>query len=51
MLTNEERIRAMLGNLKNWPWDLYPVFKIEKEDAAALFELLTQKGWGNELFK
>lgn len=51
MLSNEERIRALICNLKNWSWDVIPVYRIEKEDAAALFELLTQKGWGNELFK
>lgn len=36
MLNNEERIRALIGNLKNWSWDVIPVFKIEREDAIAL---------------
>lgn len=36
MLTAEERLRALLGNLKNWSWDVYPQFKIEKEDAEVL---------------
>lgn len=29
----------MLGNIKNWSWDVYPQFKIEKEDAEALRDL------------
>lgn len=40
MLTNEERIRALLGNLKNWDWSIFPQYRLEKEDAAALMELL-----------
>ena len=38
MLTNEERLRALLGNIKNWSWDIYPKFSIDKEDADALLE-------------
>ena len=47
MLTNEERIRALMGNLKNWDWTVNPQYRIEKEDGEALAELLkdaTQKG-------
>lgn len=40
MLTDEERIRALLCNLKNWSWDVCPVYKIEKEEAEALFKVL-----------
>ena len=40
MLTNEERIRALFGNLKNWDWTVFPQYRLEKEDAAALMELL-----------
>ena len=29
----------MIGNLKNWSWDVYPQFRIEKEDAEALQDL------------
>lgn len=36
MLTKEERLRALFGNLKNHSWDVYPQFKIEKEDAEVL---------------
>ena len=36
MITNEERLRAFFGNLKNWSWDVSPQFKIEKEDAEVL---------------
>ena len=36
MLTDEERLRALFGNLKNWSWDVSPQFKIEKEDAEVL---------------
>lgn len=36
MLTSEERLRALFGNLRNHPWDIYPDFKISKEDAEVL---------------
>ena len=42
MLTNEERIRALIRNLKDWDWSVIPQYRIEKEDAAALMELLNQ---------
>lgn len=38
MLTNEERIRALVGNIKNWSWDIYPKFSLDEEDAKALLE-------------
>lgn len=38
MLTKEERLRALLGNIKNWSWDVYPKFSIDKEDAQALLD-------------
>lgn len=40
MLTTEERIRALIGNIKNWSWDIYPKFSIDKEDAIALLDYL-----------
>lgn len=39
-MTTIERVRALIGNLKHHPWDIYPTFKIEKEDAEALREYL-----------
>ena len=39
-MTSKERVRALLGNLKNWSWDVEPQFRIEKEDADALREYL-----------
>lgn len=38
MLTDRERLRALLGNIKNHPWDVVPQFKLEKEDADVLLE-------------
>ena len=38
MLTHEERLRALLGNIKNWSWDIYPKFSLDKEDAQALLD-------------
>lgn len=35
-MTEKERLRALLGNIKNWDWTVYPQFKMEKEDAEAL---------------
>ena len=43
MLTTEERIRALIGNLKNNDWSVNPQFRIEKEDAAAILEILMPK--------
>ena len=42
MLTPEERIRAMECNFKNYDWGIFPVYKIEKEDAEALMELFAK---------
>ena len=42
MLTNEERLRALLGNIKNWSWDVYPKFSLDKEDAQALLDFFKQ---------
>ncbi len=36
MLTSEERLRALFGNLRNHPWDIYSDFKISREDAEVL---------------
>jgi len=41
MLTDEERIRALICNLKNWDWSVLPQFRLEKEDGEALLKLLT----------
>ena len=38
-MSDKERIRALLGNIKNWSWDVFPKFPIEKEDAEALLNL------------
>ena len=38
MLTEKERLRALFGNLKNHPWDVYPTFKISEEDAEVLLK-------------
>ena len=43
MLTTEERIRALIGNLKNNDWSINPQFRLEKEDAAALLEILQKE--------
>lgn len=40
MLTDEERIRALKGNLKNWDWGINPQYRLEKEDAEALLRAL-----------
>lgn len=43
MLTNKERIKALICNLKNYDWDIFPVYRLEREDALALYELLTRQ--------
>lgn len=42
-MTRDERVRALLGNLKNWSWDVVPQFRIEKEDSDAL------RDWAKEM--
>lgn len=37
-MTNEERLRALFGNLKNWDWTVFQYYKIEKEDAEVLLD-------------
>lgn len=41
MITNEDRIRAFVGNIKQYDWGLFPVYKLEREDALALLSALT----------
>lgn len=48
MLTNAERIMALKCNLKNFDWTVTPQFRLEREDADALLELLTRDS-GSEL--
>ncbi len=38
-MTKTERIRALIGNIKNWSWDIYPQFRMEREDAEALQDI------------
>ena len=38
-MTKMERIRALIGNLKNWDWTVHPQFPVEKEDAEALQDI------------
>ena len=47
-MTKMERIRALIGNLKNWDWTVYPQFSIEKEDADALQDLEAMKEYITE---
>ena len=47
-MNKKERIRALIGNLKNWSWDIEPHFRIEKEDAEALQDLEALKEYIEE---
>jgi len=47
-MTKAERIRALIGNLKNWSWDVTPQFRIEIEDAEALQDLEALKEYIRE---
>lgn len=37
-MTDEERLRALFGNLKSWGWTVFPQYKIEREDAEVLLD-------------
>lgn len=43
MLTNEERIKALICNLKNYDWDIFPEYRLEREDGEALLQVLNDK--------
>lgn len=43
MLTTDERIRALISNLKNFNWNVIPQYRLEKEDAVALLEVLVTR--------
>jgi hypothetical protein len=47
LLTAEERLLALKTNLENYEWDIIPQYRLEKEDAAALLELLNSLINGN----
>lgn len=47
-MTNKERIRSLIGNLKNHSWDVFPKFRIEQEDAVALQDLEALKEYISE---
>lgn len=36
MLTDKERVSALLINLDDWSWDLFPKYVIDKETGDAL---------------
>lgn len=40
MLNNEERVSSFVGNIKNFDWDIFLVYRLEKEDALAIVEAL-----------
>jgi hypothetical protein len=48
MMTNKERIRALIGNLKNHDWTVNMQFKLEKEDGEALQDLEALKEYIKE---
>ena len=48
VMTNKDRIQALIGNVKNWSWDVYPQFRVEREDAVALQDLQALKEYIKE---
>ena len=44
-MNNKDRIRALISNLKNNSWDIFPQFRIEKEDADALQDIEAIKAY------
>lgn len=38
-MTKQERLRAIIGNLKNYDFEVFPTFKIDKQDAEVIREL------------
>ena len=43
MLTHKDRIRALIGNIKNHDWVVNGKFFLEKEDADALQDIKALK--------
>lgn len=40
MLSRQDRSIALLRNLQNWPWDIYPKFTLEREDIRIAIPIL-----------
>lgn len=51
MITSEERIRALITNLSEWPFDVMPTFKIYGEDAQLIVEALKRLRENEESMK
>ena len=41
-MNNQERLRAIFGNLKNLTWEVNPTYSINEQDASALREMYTE---------
>ena len=41
-MTDKERLRAIMGNIKNYDFKVNPVFKLEIEDALVLIKMYSE---------
>lgn len=41
-MTKKERLRAIIGNLKNYDFEVNPVYKIDEQDAFVLREMYAE---------
>ena len=42
-MNTKERLREILGDLKNWDWDKNPQYKIDKEAGKALVDIMYKR--------
>lgn len=50
MLNNEELTLALINNLAEWDWDLFPKFRVDEQTAKALIKTYwSLRGKGNEI--
>lgn len=51
MLTDRERMIALVNNLEHWDWTLYPTYPVEKEYAEVIAKVMRKEAGMPERFK
>lgn len=51
MLTEKERMIALVNNLEQWDWKLYPTYPVDEEYAEVIAKVLRKEAGMPERFK
>ena len=46
MLTDRDRLIALVNNLSEWEWELFPTYKIDRETSEALVKFFWETEQG-----